>query len=262
MAAWGASLCGELMGTIAMVQARMGSTRLPGKVLAPLAGRPALARIVERLRAARGVDEVVVLTSRSPRDEAIVELCAARGIRCLRGSEHDVLDRFQQASQALDAQRIVRVTADCPLIDPEVVGRLLALAAAQPEDAYASVATGAIGADAGYRRYPDGLDAETFTARMLATAWREASDPYDREHVTPFIWRHPERFPVVVLEADEDLGEERWTIDHPADLELVRAVYEGLPEGASRPAGFREVLAVLARDPRLRALNAAHRVAG
>jgi spore coat polysaccharide biosynthesis protein SpsF len=250
------------MSTIAMVQARMGSTRLPGKVLEPLAGAPALARIVERLRLAPGVDEVAVLTSRQPRDEAIVALCHERGIRCVRGSEHDVLDRYQQASRELDPARIVRVTADCPLVDPQVVGRLLALATAQPhEQTYASVATGAIGRQAGYRRYPDGLDAETFTAEMLATAWREAQDPYEREHVTAFVWRRPERFPVTVLEAEEDMGEERWTIDYPADLELVRALYERLQGNGSEPFGYREVLAVLEREPRLRALNAAHRVA-
>jgi spore coat polysaccharide biosynthesis protein SpsF len=250
------------MDTMAFVQARMGSTRLPGKVLAPLAGRPALARIAERLRAAPGVDEVVVLTSEHPRDDAIVALCRAERLRFVRGSEADVLDRFQQASAALRPRRIVRVTADCPLVDPEVVGRLLALAEAQPGDAYASVATGAVGPDAGYRRYPDGLDAETFTASMLAAAWREAADPYEREHVTPFIWRRPERFRVVVLEAEQDLGEERWTIDYPADLELLRALYQRLaPDSAGCVFGFREVLAALEREPELRRLNAAHRAA-
>jgi len=242
----------------------MGSTRLPGKVLEPLAGRPALARIVERLHAAPGVDEVAVLTSELARDEAIAALCRAEGIRCVRGSEFDVLDRFHQASRELvcaRSERIVRVTADCPLVDPEVVGRLLDLAGSQPGEAYASVATGAIGRQAGYRRYPDGLDAETFTVGMLDTAWGEATDPYEREHVTPFIWRHPERFGVAVLEADRDMGEERWTIDHPADLELVRALYDRLHDDHGRPFGFREVLAVLEREPRLRLLNAMHRVA-
>jgi spore coat polysaccharide biosynthesis protein SpsF len=250
------------MQTIAFVQARMGSTRLPGKVLEPLAGRPVLARIVERLRVAPGVDEVVVLTSERERDGAIVELCRAEGVRCLQGSEQDVLDRFHRAAEKLGAGRIVRATADCPLIDPEVVGLLLELAAAQPEAAYAAVATGAIEAQAGYRRYPDGLDAETFSAGMLAAAWGEAVDPYEREHVTPFIWRRPERFPVAVLEAEEDLGEERWTIDYPADLELVRALYERLQDGHDKPFGFREVLAALRREPELRRLNAAHRAMG
>jgi spore coat polysaccharide biosynthesis protein SpsF len=245
------------MGTIAFVQARTGSSRLPGKVLEPLAGRPALAHIVERLRTVPALDDVAVLTSELAGDEPIVELCHARGIRCLRGSERDVLDRFQRAAEALDVERVLRVTADCPLIDPEVVGRLLQLASRRTDAAYASVATGAIGADAGYRRYPDGLDAETFTAQALAAAWRESRDPYEREHVTPFIWRRPERFGVAVLEADEDLGAERWTVDYPADLELVRALYERLG-GSDTPFGFRDVLAVLEREPRLRALNAAH----
>jgi spore coat polysaccharide biosynthesis protein SpsF len=256
------------MSTIAMVQARMGSSRLPGKVLEPLAGRPALAHIVERLQAAPGVDEVAVLTSLRPLDEPIAVLCHNAGIHCVRGSERDVLDRFEQASRELEPDRIVRVTADCPLVDPEVVGRLLALAAAQPrEEVYASVATGAIARQVGYRRYPDGLDAETFTAGLLHTAWREAADPFEREHVTPFLWRQPERFAVVVLEAAEDIGAERWTIDHAADLELVRALYERLERNGDGPDaggglfGFREVLALLEREPRLREINAAYRVA-
>ncbi len=238
----------------------MGSTRLPGKVLEDLAGHPLLVRIVERLRMVSALEDVVVLTSRLAGDEAIVELCRARGIRCLRGSERDVLDRFHRGAEALQAERIVRITADCPLIDPEVVGRLLELAASRRDAAYASVATGAIGADDGYRRYPDGLDAETFTAQALADAWREASDPYEREHVTPFISQRPERFGVVLLEAERDLGDERWTVDYPADLRLVRALYERLDDGRSRPFGFRDVLAVLEREPELRALNATHRV--
>jgi spore coat polysaccharide biosynthesis protein SpsF len=249
------------MGTMAFVQARMGSTRLPGKVLEPLAGRPALIRIVERLRTVPAIEEVVVLTSELPSDEAIAQLCRQQGIRSVRGSEDDVLDRFHQAAQALSADRVVRVTADCPLIDPEVVGLLLDMALALPADAYVSVATGAIGRERGYRRYPDGLDAETFTAATLATAWREASDPFEREHVTPFIWRRPERFDVAVLEADEDLGDERWTIDYASDLELLKVLYDRLQDDARAPFGFREVLALLDREPELRALNAVHRAA-
>jgi spore coat polysaccharide biosynthesis protein SpsF len=248
------------MHTVAFVQARMGSTRLPGKVLEPLAGRPALERIVERLRGVPALDEVAVLTSQSSADDAIVELCRERRIPCLRGSERDVLDRFHRGAQTLRAERVVRVTADCPLVDPEVVARLLELAATRPDVAYASVATGAIGVDAGYRRYPDGLDAEAFTALALTEAWHEAADPFEREHVTPFIWRRPERFGVAVLEADEDLGDERWTVDYPADLELVRAVYARLIDAGEEPFGLREVLAVLEREPELRKLNAVHRV--
>jgi spore coat polysaccharide biosynthesis protein SpsF len=244
---------------MAFLQARMGSTRLPGKVLEPIAGRPALARIAERLRAVAALDDVAVLTSVNANDEPIVELCRAERIHCVRGSEQDVLDRFHQAAKVLGAERIVRVTADCPLIDPEVVGWLLELAAERPDAAYASVATGAIGS--GRRRYPDGLDAETFTAATLATAWTEATDPYEREHVTPFIWRRPERFRAVVLEAERDMGDERWTIDYPADLELIRAVYDRLSSRVGGRFGFREVCTALEREPDLRQLNAVHRAA-
>jgi spore coat polysaccharide biosynthesis protein SpsF (cytidylyltransferase family) len=243
------------VSTLAFVQARMGSTRLPGKVLAPLAGRPSLLRIVARLSRVRTLDGVAVLTSVAAADDEIAALCAGEGLTCIRGDEHDVLARFRQGAQQLRPQRVVRVTADCPLVDPEVVADLLALHASRPELAYASVATGAIGAESGLRRFPDGLDAEVFTAEVLEAAWRDATDPFEREHVTPHLWRAPERFPAAVLECERDLGDERWTVDHPADLELVRAVYERLRE----PFGWREVLALLDGDPALRHLNAAHR---
>jgi len=242
--------------TLAFVQARMGSTRLPGKVLAPLAGRPSLLRIVDRLSRVPTLDGIAVLTSLAGADDEIAALCAGEGVTCIRGEEYDVLARFRRAARDLHPQRVVRVTADCPLVDPEVVADLLALHASRPELAYASVATGAIGARSGLRRFPDGLDAEVFTAEVLEAAWREATDPFEREHVTPHLWRQSERFPAAILECERDLGNERWTIDHPADLELVQAVYGRLPE----PFGWREVLALLERDPALRRLNAAHRV--
>ncbi len=243
------------MSTLAFVQARMGSTRLPGKVLSPLHGRPALLAIVERLSRVRALDGIAVLTSVAAGDDAIAALCETAGVTCVRGDEQDVLDRFHVAAERLGPELIVRVTADCPLVDPEVVSDLLDLHASRSELDYVSVATGAIGAEAGLRRFPDGLDAEAFASSVLDEAWREATDPYEREHVTPFLWRRPERFPAAVLECERDLGTERWTIDHPADLELVRAVYERLSE----PFGWREVLSVLERDPQLRRLNAAHR---
>ena len=243
------------MKTLAFVQARTGSTRLPGKVLAPLAGRPSLLRIVDRLARVETLHGVAVLTSVAAGDDAIAELCAREGVTCVRGDEQDVLGRFHLGAGALEPDRVVRVTADCPLVDPEVIADLLALHASDPRTVYASVATGAIGAETGLRRFPDGLDAEVFTVAALEQAWREADDPYEREHVTPYLWRRPERFPAATLECERDLGSERWTVDHAADLELVRAVYAQLAE----PFGWREVLAVLERDPSLRRLNAAHR---
>jgi len=244
--------------TTALVQARMGSSRLPGKVLEPLAGRPAIVQIVDRVRAAANIDEVAVVTSHEARDDVLAAVCEQAGITCLRGHETDVLDRYHQAAVSLGADRLVRVTADCPLIDPEVVDGLLELARERPDAAYVAVATGAVPRAAGYRRYPDGLDAETFTATTLATAWEEAAAPFEREHVTPFLWQRPDRFPSAVLEADTDLGSERWTVDYPADLEFVRTVYDRLHERGPL-FGYRDVLAVLDADPGLRALNSTHR---
>ena len=235
----------------------MGSSRLPGKVLKPLAGRPALSWIVERLEAVESVDEIVVVTSQLPVDDPIASLCQAEGVPCVRGDEQDVLDRFHQALLERRPDRLVRITGDCPLIDPEVVADLLRLQSAREGLAYAYVATGAIDAGRGYRRFPDGLDAEVLTADALQTAWREATDPYEREHVTPFIWRAPSRFPSATLECARDLGDERWTVDFPEDLEFVTAVYQQL---GARPFGWRDVVSLLEREPDLRRLNEHHRV--
>lgn len=237
----------------------MGSTRLPGKVLADIVGKPALLRIVERVRAAQSVDQIVVLTSTHDSDDQIAELCSSVGVELLRGSEHDVLDRFRAAAAAYGPDRVVRITADCPLIDPSVIDSLVALVRQQPELLYAAVATGAVGAESGYRRYPDGLDAEIFPASALAAAAAETSDEFDREHVTPFIWKRPERFPAAVLEAERDMGDERWTVDHAADLALIRTIYAHF-EHRSGAFGYRDVIELLEHDPALRELNQQHRL--
>jgi spore coat polysaccharide biosynthesis protein SpsF len=234
---------------VAVVQARTGSTRLPGKVLRPIAGRPLLALVVDRLRRARSLADVVVATSDLQRDLPIVELCRAEGVACHTGSETDVLDRFHGAAAAAGADPVVRVTADCPLVDPEVVDRLLDLFASGGYD-YAGVATGATPFD-GSGRYPDGLDVECFSFAALDRAWREARDPYDREHVTPYLYRVAGRFRSGRLTREDDLGEERWTVDGPEDLALVERVVEALgPE-----AGLDDVRAFLDAHPDLRRLN-------
>lgn len=244
------------MGTVAFVQARMGSTRFPGKVLELVEGRPILLWITDRLTLAPGLDRVLVLTSDLAGDDAIASLCRAEGVECVRGAEMDVLDRFHVALGQVDAERVVRITADCPLIDPDVIGDLLALHDRSPGLAYASVATGALPGGSGYRRFPDGLDAEVVTATALTEAWSESRDVFEREHVTPFIWRRPERFPAAALECAADHGDERWTVDFPEDLEFVRAVYARL---SGEQFGWTDVLGLLEREPGLRQLNVLHR---
>jgi spore coat polysaccharide biosynthesis protein SpsF (cytidylyltransferase family) len=234
------------MRTVALIQARMGSTRLPGKVLMPLDGQPLLSLVIERTLVAPGLDAVAVATSDLRRDDAVAALAEQAGIAVVRGSEQDVLDRFHAGAEQLDAALIVRVTADCPLVDPELIGRLLAFRAREDLD-YAAIPTGRI---PGVRCFPDGLDTEAFTAEALDIAWREATSPPDREHVSLLIKRD-ERFRRAFLESDVDLGHERWTVDHPEDLEFVRAVVARL----GRDCGYRDVLALLEREPELRAIN-------
>ncbi|MEY2513156.1 MAG: spore coat polysaccharide biosynthesis protein SpsF [bacterium] len=245
------------MSVHAFVQARLGSTRLPGKSVAAIAGKPALVWIVERLAHAPGVDHVAVLTSTAPGDAPLRALCADNAITCVAGSEDDVLQRFADATRALEPDAVVRITADCPLVDPEVVGTLVSLYHASGDLDHCAVATGAMAPAAGLRRYPDGLDAEVVRASTLLRVASAATDPYEREHVTPHIWRRPAEFRLGLLQAPEDWGEERWTVDHAADLEFVRAVYERVADPAR--FGVRDVLAILDGEPALRAINAAER---
>jgi glutamate-1-semialdehyde 2,1-aminomutase/spore coat polysaccharide biosynthesis protein SpsF len=229
-------------GVVAVVQARMGSTRLPDKVLADLAGRPMLWHIVRRVRLARRVGRVVVATSTREADDAIADFCVRHEIGCFRGDESDVLDRFYQALRTYPAEEVVRITADCPLIDPDVIDRVIDARASGGYD-YAS--------NTMRPTYPDGLDVEAFTFASLERAWKEARKPSEREHVTPYL-RLSGHFRVYNVENDIAMAAEtyRWTVDEPADLEFVRGVYAAL---AGQPRfGQRDVLALLEREPSLR----------
>ncbi len=228
------------MKTVAIVQARMGSTRLPGKVLLDLAGEPLLARCVERVRRARTLEEVVVATTVQAADAAIVELCAARGWPVFRGSEEDVLDRYYQAAVAQQADVVVRITSDCPLIEPQIVDWVVdEFLARQPAVDYAANTLPP-------RTFPRGLDLEVMRFDVLERAWREDHDPATREHVTPYIYRHPERFALHGVVNQVDYSALRWTVDTPEDLELVRRIYGHV--GHDRFT-WREVLAVLQMHP-------------
>jgi spore coat polysaccharide biosynthesis protein SpsF len=207
---------------VAIVQARMGSTRLPAKVLEDIAGQPMLARVVERAGRAERVDEVVVATSLDPDDAPIEALCRARGWACFRGSLHDVLDRYRGAARMHEADTIVRVTSDCPLIDPGTIDDVVARRAAQDGgDDGCDYASNTIEP----RTFPRGLDAEAFTADALDSAWRDDRDPASREHVTPFLYRHPDRFRLLRVSTEPDRSWMRWTVDVAEDLELVRILY-------------------------------------
>jgi len=232
---------------IAIVQARMGSTRLPGKVLAHLAGRPMLERVVERARRASTLDEVVVATTVLAEDEPIAVFCAEQGYPCFRGHPSDVLDRYAQAAQARRGRTIVRLTADCPFIDPQVMDRTVtAYLQADPPVDYASNRL--------TRTFPIGLDVEVMSIGALTRAWKEADQPYQREHVTPYFYEVPDRFGIASVESGGDFGSYRWTVDTAEDLEFARQIYSRF--GGRDDFGWREVLAVLQAEPQLLTLNA------
>ncbi len=234
------------MRVVAITQARMGSMRLPGKVLLDLAGASMLERHVTRLQRTTSLTEVVVATTVQPVDDAVAALCETRGWACFRGSEDDVLDRYYQAARAYNAEVVVRVTADCPLIDPELVDRVVRLlVGGQPGLDYTSNCLP-------HDTYPRGLDVEAFTFAALERAWREDGRPDSREHVTPYIERHPNLFRQTGVTNPVDYSALRWTVDTSADLELVRRIFMALGDG---PFGWETVLELLARHPEWSDLN-------
>lgn len=205
--------------TVAILQARMSSTRLPGKVMRPLVGRPMIERQLERLRRSTGL-RLVVATSTDASDDPLAKHLHDIGVAVFRGSLHDVLDRFVGAARTFGAEgQLVRLTADCPLADPGVIDDCVRLRAELGVD-YAS--------NGQRRTYPRGLDVEVFTLDALLTADREATDPYDREHVTPFLYRNPERFTQGELVQARDESNLRWTVDTPDDFAFVERVYDAL----------------------------------
>jgi spore coat polysaccharide biosynthesis protein SpsF len=206
---------------LGILQARMSSTRLPGKVMAPVLGEPMIGRQVERLRRAKRLDALVVATSDQPDDDGLAAYCEGLGLPVYRGSLPDVLDRFHHAALAFGpASTVVRMTADCPLADWTLVDRVIETQAAGGFD-YANNTSPE-------RTFPHGLDVEAMRAGALAQAWREASDPYEREHVTPFLYRRPERYRLGSVVSDRPASELRWTVDTAQDLAFVREVYAAL----------------------------------
>ncbi|MBD1872963.1 glycosyltransferase family protein [Nodosilinea sp. FACHB-131] len=204
-----------------IVQARMTSTRLPGKVLKPVLGKPLLTYQIERLKRVKAADSIVIATTENSADDPIVELCQALAVDYFRGSEQDVLSRYYRAAQTAQADVVVRVTSDCPLIDPEVIDEVIQVYIAQ-RDRYDYVSNSL------RRSYPRGLDTEVFSAQALEQAHREAIAQPDREHVTPFIYNHPNRYAIGQVTTAQDLSRHRWTVDTPEDFELIKRMLEAL----------------------------------
>jgi len=207
------------MRIVTIIQARMGSNRLPGKVLMNLAGKTMLAWVVSRCRRARTIDQVTVATTTKQTDDIIVELCSRNSWSYSRGSEDDLLDRYYQAALQQRADIVVRITSDCPLIDPWIIDLTVNNFL---ENGHADYASNTLSP----RTYPRGLDVEVFSFEALKRAWQENNNPAWREHVTPYFYYHPEIFRLVRVADDKDYSAMRWTVDTAEDLTLVRNILE------------------------------------
>ncbi len=252
--------------TLAIIQARMSSSRLPGKVLRQIAGKPMLAHVVQRTQRAKSVHQVVVATTRDESDNPIADFCFDHQIPFYRGSMQDVLDRYYQAAKQYQAKIIVRITADCPLIDPQVIDETVfgffkvpgCLDSANnchfPEitDIPYDFAANRLPPPWG-RTYPIGLDTEVCSMSALEIAWREAAEKHQREHVMPFFYEQPERFRIFHLDYCADYGNLRWTVDTPEDLEMIRKIFS--LSAPQEPGDWLEILELYQRHPELEQIN-------
>lgn len=232
--------------TVAIIQARMGSTRLPGKVLKDIAGNPMLWHVVTRVRVASLLDETVVATTVEDRDDQIVAVCEEAGFEYVRGSEENVLDRYYQAADEMDADTIVRITSDCPLVSPTIIDRTIRVF----EEAECEYANTKI-------EYPNGLDVEAMQFEALEQAWEEATRDEDREHVTTYI-RRSEAFDKAKVDnlldtarysATDENTVLRWSVDYPSDLEFVREIYDHLHTNGTWTFDQQAVFELLERRP-------------
>ena len=232
------------MKTVALIQARMTSSRLPRKVLQDIAGCPMLLRVVDRVKQAKTIDIVAVITSTHESDDAIEQCCNENDIEIFRGNLDDVLDRYYQAAKHFQADNIVRITADCPLLDPAISDLVVETFKNGNYDYVSNTIE---------YTYPDGLDTEVFRYVTLERAWQLANLKSEREHVTAYIYKHPEIFRLGVVKNQEDLSSLRWTVDTPSDLEFIRAVYAGFTD---EHFGMEDVLRFIKEHPEAAVLNA------
>lgn len=205
----------------AIIQARMSSKRLPGKVLLKINGRPMLSYMLERIVAAQNVDRVILVSSIDSSDDPIAELCAKEDVCCYRGSLNDVLDRYYQAAKKFSADIIVRLTGDCPLIDPQMIDSMIDVYMAGNYDYVANTIPPKW-------TVPEGMDVEIFSFQKLKQAWRNAKKPSEREHVTFYFWKNPELFSVLKYNLKEDLSQYRLTVDYPEDFQVVKSILTSL----------------------------------
>jgi len=232
------------MKIIAIIQARLGSTRLPGKVLLDLEGRTVLEHVIRRVKSSKLVNNVIVGTTINKDDLEIVKLCADLGINVYCGSEDDVLDRYYQTARLFKADHIVRITSDCPLIDPMVIDEVITLHMREKADYTSNTLK---------ETYPDGEDIEVFTFAALKEAWKRAKLSSEREHVTPFMRKNP-AFKLSNLEYNNDLSHKRWTLDNPEDYDFIKLIYQNIYT-KNPDFGMEEILEFIDKNPDIEKIN-------
>ena len=232
------------MKIIAIIQARLGSTRLPGKVLLDIEGKTVLEHVIDRVRSSKCIDDIVVATTIQKEDLKIVNLCSNNGTSIYCGSENDVLDRFYQAARLFHADNIVRITSDCPLIDPFLIDKVIKLHLKEKADYTSNTLK---------ETYPDGQDVEIFTFEALKESWKKANLTSEREHVTPYM-RKNQAFKRINLGSKVDLSKKRWTLDNPEDYVFIKTVYKNL-YNKNHFFDMDEILKFLNNNPEIESIN-------
>jgi len=234
---------------VAIIQARMGSSRLPGKVLMDIGGSPMLTRVVVRARRAQTLGRVVVATTWDESDDPVAAYCRQQGFPVVRGDPQDVLDRYYQAARQFGAQTIVRLTGDCPLIDPREIDHTVRAFQRSGVDFSANRLP-----PPWERTTPIGMDTEVVTFKALEKAWQEAGQQHQREHVMPYFYEEEGRFRVLLVDHTPNLGHLRLTVDTPEDLALIRKIYTAF--GNSDSFSLKDILDLLAKHPDWQEINA------
>ena len=235
------------MNVTAIIQARMGSTRLPGKILKKVEGKPLLAIQLERLQASKELDQIVIATTNEKQDDVIAQFCEVQGINYYRGSEQDVLKRYYEAAKTFGGEIIVRLTSDCPIIDPQIVDEVIVFYK-KNRLIYDYVSNTV------ERTYPRGLDTEVFSFKAMEKAYFEASLESEREHVTLYLHTNPDVFSIGSWKGKEDYSEHRWTVDTPEDFELIKLILEKLY--LHNPLfSLEDTIAVMLQNPTWKKIN-------
>lgn len=237
------------MKTAAIIQARFGSTRLPGKIFKDLCGKPVLWHVVNRLSHSKFLDKIIVATTILPEDDIVEKFCTDNKILFSRGSSEDVLSRYYEAAKKFDAEIVIRITSDCPVIDPQILDTMIEEFTAASKTENIDYMSNSI-----QRTFPRGLDVEIFTFDVLEKTFNEAVQTYEREHVTPYIYQHPEIFKIKNFAGEKDYSFHRWTVDTPEDYELIKKIYDELYD-PGKIFLFSDILKLFEQQPDLININ-------